>query len=155
MAWLTLFFARPGAVLMRSDDRGVDHGVFVVRIVRQRFEKTLPNPFDRPARETRVNVLPGSEARRHVAPGNAGPKFPNHGLDEQLIAKIAVAPDVPGTTRQMFFNPRELVVPQSVTVHQEALERRLPTNHAFPDSRIRQDKKNLSHLRNKYETWPI
>ena len=73
---------------MGSDDRGVDHGVFVVGIVRQRFEKTLPNPFDRPAREARVNVLPGSESRRQVAPRNTGPEFPDYCLDEQTIAKV-------------------------------------------------------------------
>ena len=95
---------------MRSDDRGVDHGVFVVGIVRQRFEKTLPNPFDRPAREARVNVLPGSESRRQVAPRNTGPEFPDYCLDEQTIAKFAVAPNVSRTTWQQSLDPRELVV---------------------------------------------
>src|ERR1700687_3822580 len=41
---------RPGAVLMRSDDGGVDHGVLVVGIIGQRLEKTLPNPFDQAGR---------------------------------------------------------------------------------------------------------
>ena len=137
---------------MRSDDGGVDHGVFVVGIIRQRFEKTLPNRFRRPARETRVNVLPGAEPRRHVAPRNARPKFPNYSLDEQAIASIAVAPDVSRTTRQQLFYPCELVVSQSVAVHLEASERRLPMNHAFTDSRIRRTEKTTSHnYRDKYQ----
>ena len=140
-----LLFTRPGAVLMRPDYGRVDHGVFVVGIVRQRFEKTLPNPFCRPARETCVNVLPGAEVRRHVAPRCAGPISPDHGLDEQPIASNAVAPDVSRTTRQQLFDPRELVVSQSVTVHLEASERRLPMNHAFTDSRIRWTEKIISH----------
>jgi hypothetical protein len=132
---------------MRSDDRGVDHGVFVVRIIRQRFEKTLPNPFDRPARETRVNVLPGSEARWHVAPRNARPKLPNHRLDEQLIALIAIAPNVSRAAREKHFDPRELVVAQSMAVHLEASFRRLPKNHAFTDSRIQWTEKYYHEFR--------
>ncbi len=131
-----LRLARPGAVLMRADDRGVDHRVLVVGIICQRFEKTLPNPAGGPARETRVNVLPSTEARRHVAPRNALPEFPDHGLYEKLVASFAVAPDMSGTARQQVFDPSEFVVAQSLTVHQQALERRLPMNHAFPDLRI-------------------
>ena len=49
-------------MLMSSDDGGVDHRVFVVRIVSQRLEKTLPNTALRPPREPRVNGLPVAEA---------------------------------------------------------------------------------------------
>ena len=131
-----LRLARPRAVLVSADDRGVDHRVLVVGIICQRFEKTLPNPADRPARETRVNVLPSAEMRGHVSPRHARPEFPDHSLDEELVASFAVAPDMSGTARQQVFDPSELVVAQSVAVHQEALERRLPMNHAFPDLRI-------------------
>ena len=94
--WL---LARPGAVLMRSDDSGVDHGVLSVGIIRHGLEKTLPNPLYRPTREARVNVLPGAETRRHIAPGNAGPKLPDHSLDKQPIAEFAIAPNMSGTAR--------------------------------------------------------
>jgi hypothetical protein len=141
----TLLFACPGAVLVRSYNGGVDHGVFVVGFIRQRFEKTLPNRFRRPARETRVNVLPGTEPRWHVAPRNARPKFPNYRLDEQAIASIAGAPDVSRTTRQQLFYPCELVVSQSVAIHLEASERRLSMNHAFTDSRICWTERITSH----------
>src|ERR1035438_2315856 len=79
-------------------------------------------------------------------PGTPVRNFQITASTNSLIAKIAVAPNVSRTPRQLFFNPRELVVPQSVTVHQEALERRLPTNHAFSDSRIRQDKRIFPHI---------
>ena len=56
---------------MRSDDGGVDHRVFVVRIVRQRLEKILPNAAFCPAREPRMNVLPMAEALGQIAPVTA------------------------------------------------------------------------------------
>src|SRR5271163_1016400 len=110
----------PGAVLMRSDDGGVDHGVLVVGIIHHRFEKTLPNPFDRPARETGVNVLPGPEPLWHVAPRNACPEFPDHSFDEEFTAEFYVAPKVSRTPWQHFFHPCVLVVAQSMAVHREA-----------------------------------
>ena len=57
-----------------------------------------------------MNVLPGAEARRHVAPRNTRPEFPDHGVDEKSIAEFAVAPNVSRTTRQQILDPRELVV---------------------------------------------
>jgi hypothetical protein len=39
-----------------------DHRVFVVRIIRQGLEKTLPNPARGPARKALVGVLPVAEA---------------------------------------------------------------------------------------------
>ena len=111
--WL---LARPGAVLMRSDDSGVDHGVLSIGIIRYGFEKTLPNPLLRPAGEARVNVLPGAETHRHIAPGNAGPKLPDHSLDEEPIAQLTIAPNTSGAARQQFLNPRELIAAQSITI---------------------------------------
>ena len=104
---------------MRSDDSGVDHGVLSVGIIRHGLKKTFPNPLYRPTREARVNVFPGAETRRHIAPGNAGPKLPDHSLDKQPIAEFAIAPNMSGTARQQFFNSRELVAAQSMTVHWE------------------------------------
>ena len=61
-------FACARTMLMGSDDGGVDHGVFVVRIVSQRLEKTLPNTALRPPREPRVNGLPVAETLGQIAP---------------------------------------------------------------------------------------
>ena len=97
-------------MLMRSDDGGVDHGVFVVGIIRQCLEKTLPNATFRPARETRMNVLPVTKALRQIAPRRARAEFPNDSFNEQPVAKIAVAPNVARATWQQPLNPRELVV---------------------------------------------
>jgi hypothetical protein len=110
-------------MLMSSDDGGVDHRVFVVRIVSQRLEKTLPYAALRPPREPRVNVLPVAEALGQIAPRCTRAKFPNHRLDEKPIAQLAVASDMSRPTRQQVFNPRKLVVAQSVALHQKASQK--------------------------------
>ena len=57
-----------GAVLVRPDNGGVDHRVFVIRIIGQGLEKTLPNSARGPARKALVGVLPVAEALRQIAP---------------------------------------------------------------------------------------
>jgi hypothetical protein len=107
-------------MLMSSDDGGVDHRVFVVRIVSQRLEKTLPYAALRPSREPRVDVLPGAEALGQIAPRRTRAEFPNYRFDEKPIAQLAVAADVARPIRQQVFNPRKLVVAQSVVLHRKA-----------------------------------
>jgi hypothetical protein len=107
-------------MLMRSDDGGVDHHVFVVGIVRQSLEKTLPNAALRPTRETRVRVLPAAEALRQITPRRARAEFPDHRLNKQPVAAIAVAPNVARAARQQILNPRKLVVPQTIAPHRKA-----------------------------------
>jgi hypothetical protein len=80
------------ALLMRSDDSSVDHGVFVLRIICYGFERTSPNPLLRPPGEPSVNVLRGAETQRDIASGNAGGRSADY--------PIPIAPHVPGTTRQ-------------------------------------------------------
>ena len=78
-------------MLMSSDDGDVDHRVFVVRIVSQRLEKTLPHAALRPPREPRVNVLPVAEALGQIPPRRPRAEFPNHRLNEKSIAQFAIA----------------------------------------------------------------
>jgi hypothetical protein len=107
-------------MLMSSDDGGVDHRVFVVRIVSQRLEKTLPNTALRPPREPRVNVLPVAEALGQIAPRRPRAEFPNHRLNEKTIAQLAIASDMSWTARQQMFNPRKLIVAQSAAPQMKA-----------------------------------
>jgi hypothetical protein len=92
-------------MLMSSDDGGVDHRAFVVRIVSQRLEKILPHAALRPPREPRVNVLPVAEALGQIPPWRPQAEFPNHRLNEKAIAQFAIASDMSRTTRQQMFNP--------------------------------------------------
>ena len=82
-------------MLMSSDDGGVDHRVFVVRIVSQSLEKTFPNTALRPPREPRVSVLPVAEALGQIAPRRPRAEFPNHRLNEKPIAQRAIPSDMP------------------------------------------------------------
>jgi len=85
-------------MLMRAHNRCIDHGVFIVRIVRQSLEQILPNAFLRPARKPRVDVLPSAEPLGKIAPRRAGAKLPDHRFHEQAIAQLTVTPDSAGTT---------------------------------------------------------
>jgi hypothetical protein len=85
------FFTRAGAMLVGSHDRCVDHGVFIVRIVCQGLEKSLPNAAHGPAREAPVRIAPAAKTFRQIAPRCPNPEFPDHRVDEKTIAQIAVA----------------------------------------------------------------
>ena len=89
---------------MGSHDGGVDHGVFVIWIVRQRLEKTLPNAALRSPRELRVSILPGAKTLGQIAPRRPRAELPNHRLDKKPIAQRAIASDMAGTARQQMFN---------------------------------------------------
>src|SRR6187200_3209286 len=80
-------------MLVGSYDGRVDHGVFIVRIVCQGLEKTLPNTAHRPAGETLVSIAPAAKTLWQIAPRCSHPEFPDHRVDEKTIAQIAVATD--------------------------------------------------------------
>src|SRR3954454_21943538 len=84
-------------MLMRPHDGRVDHRVLVVGIVRQGFEKILPNAVRRPTREALVGIAPAAEACRQITPRCADTEFPDHRVNEQAIAKIAITTDRPRT----------------------------------------------------------
>ena len=86
-------------MLVGSHYRRVDHRVLIVGIVRQGFEKILPNAARSPAGEALVGVAPAAKTFRQIAPRCPHPEFPDHRVDEKTIAQIAVAADRAGTTR--------------------------------------------------------
>ena len=65
-------FLRPGAMLMRADNGGIDHHVFVVVIARQHLENSLENPALRPPTEALVDDFPITETLGEIPPRNAG-----------------------------------------------------------------------------------
>src|ERR1700733_7486531 len=83
------------------------------------LKRLSQTPFFRPARKPRVDVLPGSKPLRKIPPRRARAELPDHRFDEQAIAHIAVAPNAPGTPRKQSFNPRKLVVTQSIPSHRK------------------------------------
>ena len=130
--WL---LARPGAELMRSDDSGVGIMAYSVSGSSATALKRLSQiPFF----AQREKAVCERSSRRRNAPAyrarerRFNRKLPDHSLDEEPIAQLTIAPNTSGAARQQFFNPRELIAAQSMTVHREAFQRRLPMNHAFP-----------------------
>ena len=90
---------------MSTHDSAVDHGVFVVRVGRQKLERPAPHTALGPSAEARVNRLPIAESLRQVAPWDARAIVVNHGIDEPPIV-LGGHPDMPRTSRQEILVPR-------------------------------------------------
>src|ERR1700686_5180905 len=105
--------------------------VFVIRIIGQGLEKTLPNPARGPARKALVGVFPVAEALRQIAPRSTGTEFPDHRLDEQAVAEPATAANRAGTPRQKCLNPRKLVVARPIALHRKASQKKAPYESRF------------------------
>jgi hypothetical protein len=101
----------PCAVLARPDDGGVDHRVFVIRIIGQGLEKILPNSA-RGQREKRLWIFFQSPKRsgksRHGAPER---NFQITASTNRRLPSLLLRPTVPGP-RQKSLSPRKLVVRQ-------------------------------------------
>src|SRR5271168_173844 len=91
MAWSRPFFKRAGAMLVGSYDGRIDHGVFIVRIICQGLEKTLPNAAQRPEGERIVRIAPATKTFWQISPRCSHPELPDHRVNEKTIAQIAVA----------------------------------------------------------------
>src|ERR1700730_5658304 len=130
--WLAgRFFSRPGAMLARADNGGIDHHVFVVGIARQQLENALENSALGPPAEALVDDFPIPETRRKITPGDARSIPEKNGFDEQTIIRRC-APDVTFTAGQKILDPIPLVVAQCITSHRSALLR--PTAHESVNS---------------------
>jgi hypothetical protein len=70
---------------MGSNDGAVNHGVFVVRILRQNLENPLPHASPAPARVTGEYYAEVTKALRQVTPGNACAVAVQHRIHEQPV----------------------------------------------------------------------
>jgi len=86
-------------MLVGSDNRRVDHRVFIIGIIRQGLEKILPNAARSPAGKALVGVAPTAKTFRQVAPRNPNTEFPDHRINKETIAEFAVAADRAGAAR--------------------------------------------------------
>jgi hypothetical protein len=67
-----------------------------------------------------VDLLPGPEPLRQVAPGDAGPVAVQHRLDEQSVV-LGRDPDVPLAAGQQALDPFPLVIAERVAAHRSVL----------------------------------
>ncbi len=63
------FFLHAGAVLMRTHELCINHGVIIVGLLRQMFENTFPDPGSKPTAEMRVHNTEITETLWQIAQG--------------------------------------------------------------------------------------
>ena len=73
------------AVLVGAHDGGINHGVFVVRVLCQGFKHPLPDTGLAPARVTGVHDAKVAETGRQIPPRNTCTVAVQHGVHEQSI----------------------------------------------------------------------
>ncbi len=115
---ILVFFQRAGAVLMRPNDRAVDHRVFVIGIGGQMLEDLLPDAGLASAAE-RLGDWKNTHRRfRQITPRNSGAVAIDHQLDEATV--------VFGSYADMALPARKQVLDPFRAVHTASLVSRLP-----------------------------
>ena len=113
------------------DDRGIDHGVFHVRLIRSGVEKTLENTGFAPIAVTHEHTVPLAELLRKVAPRAACSRDPQHSFNEQPIVATATT-RIAWFAQTMRFHLRPLGVRQNESIHQKLESHQAPKGN--PDS---------------------
>ena len=96
-------------MLVRANNGGIDHHVFVVGIARQQLENALENPALAPPAEALLDDFPISETRRKITPGDARSISEKNGFDEQTVIRRR-ASDMTFTAGEKILDPIPLVV---------------------------------------------
>src|ERR1700757_5362736 len=109
-------FFRPGGVLMRPNDGGIDDQIFEVRIIGHRLEYPPPNTLDAPSTEAPEHAVPIPKHLWKITPGRAGSHDPQHALHEHPIVAPSGALLV-GATYDQRRHPLPSCVAQYQTVH--------------------------------------
>lgn len=106
---------------MDLDDRGVDHGVFHVRIVRDGVEQPHPDIGLHPVAKAREHAVPMAEGGRQIAPRAAGASDPQHRFDEQAVV-LAAASGIARLAEAQRLHFRPLGVSQNESMFHPELE---------------------------------
>jgi hypothetical protein len=96
-------------MLVRADNGGIDHHVFVVVIARQHLENAFKNSALGPSAEALVDDFPIAEALRKIAPWHARSISEKNGLHEQPVIRRS-ATNMAFTTGQKILDPIPLIV---------------------------------------------
>src|ERR1039458_432451 len=106
------------SVTVNLDDRGIDHGIFHVRLIRSGVEKTHENTGFAPIAVTHEHTVPLAELLRKVAPGAAFSRDPQHSFNEQPVVATATT-RIPWFAQTIRFHLRPLRVRQNESIHQK------------------------------------
>jgi hypothetical protein len=105
-------------VTVDLDDRGINHGIFHVWLIRSGVEKMLENAGFAPIAVTHEHTVPLTELLRKVAPRAACSRDPQHSFNEQPVITPAT-PRITGFAQTMWFHLRPLGVRQNESIHQK------------------------------------
>ena len=98
---------------MGADNRGIDHGVFVVRLVGEVLENLLPPPAFAPSHMPRIDHPKIAKARWQVPSEHPRPVPVQHDFPNQpVILRRATRVALPA--RQEVLNPFPLLIPQRI-----------------------------------------
>jgi hypothetical protein len=97
-----------GCVLVRSNDRGVEHHPFEVRLLKG-LEDGLPSPLLRPAVKALIDGVVLSKALWEVRPGRSGASDPVNRVDETAIV-VGIAAWISGLAGEQRLDPLVLLV---------------------------------------------
>jgi hypothetical protein len=119
-------------VTVDLDDRGINHGIFHVWLIRSGVEKMLENAGFAPIAVTHEHTVPLTELLRKVAPRAACSRDPQHSFNEQPVITPAT-PRITGFAQTMWFHLRPLGVRQNESIHQK-----LESHQAFEGNPVSQ-----------------
>jgi len=105
-------------VTVDLDDRGIDHGIFHVWLIRSGIEKMLENAGFAPIAVTHEHTVPLTELLRKVTPRAACSRDPQHSFNEQPVITPATT-RITGFAQTMWFHLRPLGVRQNESIHQK------------------------------------
>src|SRR5215472_10740452 len=113
-------------MLVRPNDRAVDHRIFVIGVGGQMLEDFLPDAGLAPAAEPLMGILPVAQSLRQITPGDAGAVAIEHRLYESTVVFGSHA-DMAQPPGEQVLDPFPLVVAQSISGHGSAfIEADLP-----------------------------
>jgi hypothetical protein len=126
------FFSSASTVLVSAHDRGVDHHVFVVGVIRQQLENAIENAALRPSVKALVYDVPVAKTRGQITPRDSRSISVKNRINEQPVV-CCIAAHMTFSAGQKIFDPLPLVVSQSKPLHGRPPQSRLPMNHSTTD----------------------
>ena len=121
---------------MNRNDGGVDHGVFHIRVIRDRFEKLFEHPALGPIVKAFEDRVPVAEFFRKIPPRAACARLPKNGFQKQPVVGPTAA-RIAAFAKAMRFHLRPLPIRQNRANHSNLLKRKLESLFATfvnPDS---------------------
>src|SRR5262245_38509515 len=100
-------------LLVGTNQRGVEHEVFVLAVFGENVEDAFPDAALGPAGEAGVDALPFSVSLQQIMPVRARAQHPQDTVDEQTIV-LGSAARIAGLAREQAFDPPPLCVGQLV-----------------------------------------